>query len=89
MISYRAADVAVLRWGYKRSRELARRMGLYQGAFLPGHPTFGKDSDASCKETAPADVTAPDIVYTADDDKAIDAYHSNFGECRAFQRLVL
>jgi hypothetical protein len=80
--THRIADLAVLRWGYKRSRELARRMGLYRGELSTRHPTFNENSGAFCKETTPAGVTDPDIVYTVEDDKAIDAHHRKFGTSR-------
>ncbi|KAF8953125.1 GMC oxidoreductase-domain-containing protein [Flammula alnicola] len=56
------ADVAILRWAYKRARELARRMKYYRGELVVGHPQFSKNSAA---------VTGNEI----EDDKAIDEYH--------------
>ncbi|KAH7926098.1 alcohol oxidase [Leucogyrophana mollusca] len=73
------ADVAALRWGYKKSRELARRMGIYRGEFTPGHPDFPGNTVATCKERdGSIDTSAPAIVYTADDEKAIEAYSRKF-----------
>ncbi|KAH7926097.1 alcohol oxidase [Leucogyrophana mollusca] len=40
------ADVATLRWGYKKSREFARRMSVYRGEFTPGNPEFPEDAVA-------------------------------------------
>ncbi|KAJ7273128.1 GMC oxidoreductase-domain-containing protein [Mycena rebaudengoi] len=69
-------DVAVLRWSYKWARELARRMECYRGEFVPDHPNFPAGSDAACQEaTGPVPVSAPDIVYTKEDDEAIDLFH--------------
>ena len=34
------ADVAALVWGYKRSRELARRLPAYRGELASTHPVF-------------------------------------------------
>jgi hypothetical protein len=78
------ADVAVLRWGYKRSREFARRLGIYRGEYIPGHPAFQEGSTASGKDAAsgPVPVDAPDIVYSVEDDAAINEYVRNFGEHR-------
>jgi hypothetical protein len=75
----------VLRWAYKKTREFARRMVFYRGEYAPKHPTFVEGSDASCRDLASSvEVSAPDIVYTAEDDKAIDEYHRNIGEGPAF-----
>ncbi|ESK91954.1 alcohol oxidase-like protein [Moniliophthora roreri MCA 2997] len=69
------ADVAVLRWGYKRSREFARRVKSYRGEHAPEHPKFPEGSAAAASvASGPVDINAPDIVYTAEDDKAVDDY---------------
>ncbi|KAJ7017403.1 GMC oxidoreductase-domain-containing protein [Mycena alexandri] len=68
------ADVAILRWGYKKSRELARRMNLYRGEYVPRNPRFAVGNDAYRQDEVPVDVGAPDIVYTEDDDAVIDPY---------------
>ncbi|KAJ6524290.1 GMC oxidoreductase-domain-containing protein [Mycena vulgaris] len=69
-------DVAVLRWSYKWSREMARRMDSYRGEFAPDHPHFAAGCPAACGETeGPVPISAPDIVYSAEDDEAIDRYH--------------
>jgi len=63
----------------KKSRELARRMGIYRGEFTPGNPVFPAGSAALCKEAAgPVDILAPDITYTAEDEKALETYNRNF-----------
>ncbi|KAJ7653459.1 GMC oxidoreductase-domain-containing protein [Mycena rosella] len=67
------ADVSALRWAYKKGRELTRRMPAFRGAFAPAHPQFAADSPAALTETRPVPVDAPNIVYSAEDDKAIDA----------------
>jgi len=71
------ADVALLRWGYKRGRELARRMRSFRGEIPEGNPKFASGATASVVPSAhgPVDIAAPDIVYTAEDDKAIDDHH--------------
>ncbi|KIY51711.1 alcohol oxidase [Fistulina hepatica ATCC 64428] len=69
------ADIAVLRWGYKKGREIIRRMPVYRGEYLSGHPKFKEGSAAACQSEAKSVPTgAPDIVYTEEDDRAIDEY---------------
>ncbi|KAJ7187803.1 GMC oxidoreductase-domain-containing protein [Mycena filopes] len=85
------SDVAALRWGYKKAREIIRRMPAFRGALPPAHPQFAADSPAAAAltETSPVAISAPNIVYSAADDAAIDAnirafvgtsWHS-FGTC--------
>lgn len=75
------ADIATLRWGYKKAREIARRMDVYQGEFVgPGHPIFPTGSPAATGQTSgPVSIDAPDIAYTNEDDTAIDLYSRNAG----------
>ncbi|KAJ7158530.1 GMC oxidoreductase-domain-containing protein [Mycena filopes] len=69
-------DVAVLRWTYKWSREMARRMDSFRGEYALEHPLFPAGSAAACaKVDGPVPIDAPDIVYSAEDDEAIDRYH--------------
>ncbi|KAJ4481989.1 hypothetical protein J3R30DRAFT_3851336 [Lentinula aciculospora] len=81
-----SADVAVLRWGYKHARELARRMKSFRGEIPNGNPDFGlatmnnpsntESSTASIISTAssPINPNAPDIVYSTEDDRTIDEH---------------
>ncbi|KAG5647341.1 hypothetical protein DXG03_000409 [Asterophora parasitica] len=70
------ADLGVLRWAYKKTREIARRMNLYEGDFSPGHPEYPQGSKAATSESAkPADILSHDIEYSTEDNKAIDEYH--------------
>lgn len=39
-------DVVTFLWGYKKARELARRMDLYRGEFFLEHPAFPEGSTA-------------------------------------------
>ncbi|KAJ7195959.1 GMC oxidoreductase-domain-containing protein [Mycena pura] len=41
---------------------------------VPGHPQFAPDSPAALTETGPVSLDAPKVVYSAEDDKAIDDY---------------
>ncbi|KAH9483300.1 Alcohol oxidase 2 [Psilocybe cubensis] len=69
------ADLAVLAWGYKRACEVARRMKYFRGELAVGHPKFPAGSAAAIgKETMPVPIDAPQIVYTEEDDMAIDEY---------------
>ncbi|KIJ67569.1 GMC oxidoreductase [Hydnomerulius pinastri MD-312] len=71
-----ASDVAILRLAYKRMREWIRRMPHYRGEYQPRHPVFPGGSAAACREhDGPAPIDAPDIVYTVEDDKAIEDFH--------------
>ncbi|KIK54123.1 hypothetical protein GYMLUDRAFT_232266 [Collybiopsis luxurians FD-317 M1] len=79
------ADIAVLRWLYKHSRELARRMKSYRGEVLAGHPIFPSATSAAstavtAEASGPVEADAPEIVYSAEDDKAIeDHIRANVG----------
>ncbi|KAL1696896.1 alcohol oxidase-like protein [Schizophyllum commune] len=90
------ADVAALVWGYKRSRELARRLPAYRGELASTHPVFSfgtkseeedgpTSTNASTMDAAtrgpvagpasgPVAVDAPDIVYSEEDEKAIEEW---------------
>ncbi|KAJ6617578.1 GMC oxidoreductase-domain-containing protein [Mycena sp. CBHHK59/15] len=65
-------DVLALRWGYKKSRELIRRMPAFRGTLLSAHPQFAEGSAATFTETGPVPFEAPAIIYSAEDDAAID-----------------
>ncbi|KAJ7045930.1 GMC oxidoreductase-domain-containing protein [Mycena alexandri] len=71
-------DVAALRWGYKKGRELIRRLPAFRGALPPAHPQFAADSPAALTESGPIALDAPKVVYSAEDDKAIDTYLRQF-----------
>ncbi|KAF9230349.1 GMC oxidoreductase-domain-containing protein [Melanogaster broomeanus] len=73
------ADLPPLTMLYKRSRELARRMPCYRGEVPLYNPQFAADSPAACKETdGPVPISAPDIIYSAEDDEAIEDFLRNF-----------
>lgn len=65
--------MAVLRWAYKKTREYARRFKFYRGEVQASHPLFSSTSQAAAHQnaTGPVAVSAPDIVYTAEDDRKI------------------
>lgn len=79
------ADVEVLVWAYKRSREMVRRMRLSEGGLEDGHPRFSKTSEAAIQRDAVLvkefrtgntneDRGLKDIVYNKDDDQAIEEF---------------
>ncbi|KAG1874709.1 GMC oxidoreductase-domain-containing protein [Suillus subalutaceus] len=72
------SDIVPLDFGYKKTREIFRRMTSYRGEVAAGHPDFPEGSAAACREASgPVDLHAPDIVYTAEDDEAINQFHRN------------
>ena len=79
----------MLKWGYKRAREYARRMACYRGEYVPNHPQFAETSTALCKaEITPVASDAADIEYTEEDEKAIEAYTRKFGK-DAFLPIIM
>ena len=74
------ADVVVLRWAYKHVREIGRRMEFYRGDLQVGHPNFAEGSQAVTQPAgAPAEILASKIVYSKEDDDAIDEFHRRTG----------
>ncbi|KAG0708317.1 GMC oxidoreductase-domain-containing protein [Suillus ampliporus] len=70
------SDILPLNFAYKKLREVFRRMPSYRGEIPAGHPSFPEGSAAVCgKVSGPVDLNAPDIIYTAEDDEAIDRFH--------------
>ncbi|KAF8813022.1 alcohol oxidase [Phlegmacium glaucopus] len=70
------ADVVILRWAYKHVRELARRMEFYRGDLPDGHPSFAEGSQAATQPVGtPAETSTSEIVYSKEDDDAIDKFH--------------
>ncbi|KAI0310132.1 alcohol oxidase-like protein [Amylostereum chailletii] len=70
------ADVMPLVWTYKYTREIARRMPLFRGEVASLHPVFPKDSPAQVlvDSEGPVAVDAERIVYTREDDEAIEKH---------------
>ncbi|PIL25969.1 hypothetical protein GSI_11723 [Ganoderma sinense ZZ0214-1] len=68
-------DMAVHKWGYKMSREFARRMPSYRGEIAGGHPAFSAKSQAVPRlQEGPVPISAPKFEYTDEDEKAIEDY---------------
>ena len=69
------ADVKLLVWAYKYTREVARRMPSFRGEPSPVHPKFPDGSKASTIEQGtPFAADHPRLEYTAEDDKAIEQH---------------
>jgi len=65
-----------MRWGYKKGREILRRMKSYRGEYSPVHPKFPAGSAAETKYSeGPVEIDSPDIVYSKEDDEVIDQFH--------------
>ncbi|KAK2594074.1 hypothetical protein QQS21_008223 [Conoideocrella luteorostrata] len=70
-----AIDLATHVWGYKKQRELMRRMKSYRGEFASWHPPFPAHSKAACIATdGPLPDDTPDIEYSAEDDVVIEGF---------------
>lgn len=62
-------------WAYKKTREMMRRTAMYRGELAIGHPPFPAGSPAACVETeGPLGEGVEDVVYSAEDDAAIEAW---------------
>ena len=73
--SFSTADVELLVWGYKYTREIARRMQSFRGEVSVYHPKFTPGSNAALIDTGtPFAIDDPPIVYTGNDDEAIVQY---------------
>ena len=73
-------------WGYKFTREIARRMPHFRGE--PGvlQPGFAAGGPASVMEHAegPVPFDAPRIVYSEEDDRVVEAFAREKGACLPF-----
>lgn len=65
-----------MRYVWKLCREHGRRMSSYRGEYAPDFPKFpaGSGAAVSPHHNTPIPTDAPDIVYTEEDDKAIDDF---------------
>jgi alcohol oxidase len=70
------ADVKPLVWGYKFTREIAHRMSHFRGEPAAAHPAFAPGGTASIVAHAegPVALDAPRIVYSDEDERALEAY---------------
>ncbi|OJT13847.1 Alcohol oxidase [Trametes pubescens] len=68
-------DMALHKWGYKRTREYARRLPSYRGEVEGRHPAFHPSSKAAAgARDGPVPVLSPDLEYSAEDDRALEDY---------------
>ncbi|KAL8380771.1 hypothetical protein RB595_005181 [Gaeumannomyces hyphopodioides] len=69
-------DVKKMIWGYKKQREIARRMPCYRGEVASDHPRWPLGSKAACVRLAAAPVAAEvrDVEYDAEDDRKIEEW---------------
>lgn len=68
------SDIKAHLWGYKRAREIARRLPTYRGEVAAGHPSFPDGSKAALVDIDVGDetfVVQGDIEYSPEDDEAI------------------
>ncbi|EJF57487.1 alcohol oxidase-like protein [Dichomitus squalens LYAD-421 SS1] len=69
----RPEDMAVHKWGYKMSREFARRMPSYRGEVPGAHPAFSETSSVAPRlHDSPVPNATPSLVYTEEDEKALE-----------------
>ncbi len=75
-IPCRMADVKVLTWGYKFTREIARRMPHFRGEPPALHPAFTPGSPAAIVPHAegPVAFDTPRIEYSEEDEHVLEAY---------------
>jgi alcohol oxidase len=80
------ADLVILRWAYKKVREIGRRMSSFRGELAPAHPAFKGDSLLACgPKEGPVAMDAPDLVYTQEDDEIIDKFHREKSKCLLYR----
>jgi len=70
------ADVQPLIWGYKFTREIARRMPHFRGEPPVLHPAFSPEGPASvlARAEGPVPFDAPRIVYSEEDEHALEDF---------------
>ncbi|KAK5988794.1 Alcohol oxidase [Cladobotryum mycophilum] len=67
-------DIKQAMWAYKKQREILRRMDVYRGEYIPGHPPFPAGSDAACVEINEPLEDVSDILYTPEDDAILEQW---------------
>lgn len=68
-------DVKKHIWGYKKQREVMRRMDCYRGEFASWHPPFPATSEAACVEVSePLGKNISPIRYSSEDDAIIEQF---------------
>ncbi|TFY81884.1 hypothetical protein EWM64_g2125 [Hericium alpestre] len=73
------ADIQPFILAYKIMREISRRNHFFRGEYAPTHPEFPPGSQAAVIQNGmPIPFDTPKIVYTKEDDKAIEMYMRKF-----------
>ena len=74
-----------MRHMYKVCREYGRRMASYRGEIARDHPQFAAGSAAAVPDgrvqAGAVGLDAPDISYTAEDDKVVETHIKANSEC--------
>ncbi|KAI0163712.1 alcohol oxidase-like protein [Pestalotiopsis sp. NC0098] len=74
-------DMEMMKWTYKKQREIVRRMSVFRGELPAGHPLFSTGSKAALSGVdkpegldgpLPADIN--NIEYSAEDDAVLEAW---------------
>ena len=66
------ADLPTLIWGYKKAREVIRRMTSFRSEICETHPPFPQGSPAACLDHYDPDVK--DVVYSEQDDQILENF---------------
>ncbi|KAH6629384.1 alcohol oxidase-like protein [Boeremia exigua] len=61
-------------WAYKKQREILRRTNFYRGELAAGHPKFPEGSKAAAIEIEEPLSNVENLVYTSEDDAAIEQW---------------
>jgi len=61
-------------WAYKKQREIVRRAKYYRGELAAGHPKFPEGSPAAAVELSEPLKDIKDLVYSKEDDAAIEQF---------------
>jgi alcohol oxidase len=77
------ADVKTLTWGYKFSREIARRMPYFRGEPAARHPAFAPGSAAAIIPHAEGHIAfdTPRIEYSEEDERALETFARATSAC--------
>lgn len=67
-------DVKKQIWAYKKQREILRRTNFYRGELAAGHPRFPEGSKAAAVEVEEALSNVENLVYSQEDDAAIEQW---------------
>ena len=74
-LDHSPTDMALHKWGYKLSREFARRMPSYRGEVAGDHPAFSPSSALFARpQHGPVPVSTPDFEYTEEDERALEEH---------------